>query len=286
MNAIEKQMVALLCELKANHHVIGVKAEFEAEGTRLEEAMRLKEVSLRAGLGLTLKIGGCEALKDMFDAAALGTQHIVAPMVETPYALRKYLLSLKIAFDEEARADMDFLINLETETACRNFDAMLDIPNIELLDGIVLGRVDLTGSMDLSRESINADPIRDLCLAMAAKARARGLKVVVGGGVSVHSLPFFRAFPDGHLDRFETRKVVFSCPGALDNREEAFLRAVEFELLWLRNKKNYYGAIHREDDARLVMMEERYRNSIEAVKAHGERRAEDRLISEAEPDQG
>jgi hypothetical protein len=32
--------------------------------------------------------------------------------------------------------------------------------------------------------------------------------------------------------------------------------------MWLKNKKNYYGAIHREDDARLEMMEERYRNSI------------------------
>jgi 4-hydroxy-2-oxoheptanedioate aldolase len=280
MNAIEKQMVDLLCEMKAKHHVVGVKAEFEAEGTRLEEAMRLKEVSLRAGLGLTLKIGGCEALKDMFDAISLGTEHLVAPMVETPYALKKYLQAVKIAFDEELRGDMDFLINLETITACRNFDAMLELPEVELLDGIVLGRVDLTGSMSLSRESVNADGIRDLCHQMAAKAKARGMTVVVGGGVSVHSLPFFRSFPAGHIDRFETRKVVFECPGALENREEAFLRAVEFELLWLRNKKNYYGAIHREDDARLAMMEERYRTSIEAVKAHGERREQDRLQAE------
>jgi len=280
MNAIEKQMVELLIELKEKHHVGGVKAEFEAEGTRIEEAMRLKEVSLHAGLELTLKIGGCEALKDMFDAASLGTRHLVAPMVETPYALKKYLMAVKIAFDEEARRDMDFFINLETFTACQNFPAMLEIVEIELLGGIVLGRVDLTGSMNLSREAINADDIRDLCLEMASLAKSRGLKVVVGGGVSVHSLPFFRAFPKGHLDRFETRKIVFLCPGALENREDAFLRAVEFELLWLKNKKNYYGAIHREDDTRLAMMEERYRTSIEAVKAHGERRGEDRLMPE------
>lgn len=280
MNAIEKQMVQVLCELKDKHHVAGVKAEFEAEGTRIEEAMRLKEVSLKAGLGLTLKIGGCEALKDMFEAASLGTEHLVAPMVETPYALQKYLRSVKIAFDAEQREDMDFLINLETITACQNFDAMLEIPEIELLGGIVLGRVDLTGSMKLARDAINTDQILDICRDMAGKAKARGLKVVVGGGVSVHSLPFFQAFPQGHLDRFETRKIVFGCPGALENREDAFLRAVEFELLWLRNKKNYYGAIHREDDARLVMMEERYRTSIEAVKAHGERRKEDRLVPE------
>src|SRR4051794_1081878 len=114
MNLIEKRMVELLTELKENHHVAGVKAEFEAEGTRMDEALRLKEVSMKAGLGLTLKIGGCEAIRDMFEASTLGTEHLVAPMVETPYALKKYLEAIKIAFTGEQRADMDFLINLET----------------------------------------------------------------------------------------------------------------------------------------------------------------------------
>ena len=36
MNLLEKQMVETLIDLKTNHHVVGVKAEFEAEGTRLE----------------------------------------------------------------------------------------------------------------------------------------------------------------------------------------------------------------------------------------------------------
>lgn len=265
MNLVEKKMVELLRELHEEHSVVGVKAEFEAEGTRSEEAMRLKEISLRAGLEMTIKIGGCEAIKDMFEAASLGTGHLVGPMVETPYALRKYLAATRVAFDADQREDMEFLINLETITACRHFDEMLRLPEIDQLEGIVLGRVDLTGSMGLGRDAANSREILDLCLSMAAKAKAHGKTVVVGGAVSVHSIPFFQEFPPGHLDRFETRKVVFSCPGALRNREESFLKAVEFELLWLKNKKNYYGAIHREDDARLALMEERYQRSIDAV---------------------
>jgi len=35
-------------------------------------------------LGLTLKIGGSEAIRDMFEARVLGVSRIVAPMVETP----------------------------------------------------------------------------------------------------------------------------------------------------------------------------------------------------------
>jgi hypothetical protein len=266
MKLIERQMVELLKVLKRDHNVVGVKAEFEAEGTRIEEAMRLKEVSLSAGLELSIKVGGCEAIKDMFDAASLGTKHLVGPMVETPYALKKFLAATRLAFSKDEREDMNFLINLETETACRNFEDMLKLPEIDQLDGIVLGRVDLTGSKGQDRDNVNSPEILDLCLSAAAKAKAKGKKVVIGGAVSFHSIPFFKAFPEGHLDRFETRKVVFGCPGAINNSEAAFLMAVEFELLWLKNKKNYYGTIHKEDDVRLVMMEDRYRKSIEAIK--------------------
>jgi 4-hydroxy-2-oxoheptanedioate aldolase len=265
MNKLEKQMVELLLEMKNKYHVIGVKAEFEAEGTRMEEAMRLKEVSLKAGLGLNLKIGGCEAIKDMFDALSLGVERIIAPMVETPYALKKYLQATKIAFADQD-SEVEFLINLETITSFNQFEAMLEIPEISYLSGIVIGRVDLTGSMGLPRTAINDSEILNIALKMSSMAKSKGLQVVIGGGVSVHSKEFFNSFPHNHLDRFETRKLVFGCPEALKNPEEAFLKAVEFELLWLKNKKKYYGSIHREDDERLAMMEKRYRDSIDASK--------------------
>ena len=265
MNPNERTMVEILTELRDQYHVTGVKAEFEAEGTRIEEAMMLKNVVSRAGLGLNLKVGGCEAIKDMFDAAALGAERIIGPMVETPYALRKFLAAARIAFFNGSYEDMGLLINLETITSFQNFDAMLALPEIDQLDGIVIGRVDLTGSLGLSREDVNSQRILDLSLEAARKAKVHGLEVVVGGGVSADSRAFFNAFPAGHLDRFETRKIIFSCPGALKNPEVAFLRAVQFELLWLRNKRDHYGAIHHEDEKRIAMMETRYQKGINAL---------------------
>ena len=91
MNLLEKQMVDKLIDLKENHNIIGVKAEFEAEGMRFDEALRLKDITAKAGLDLTIKIGGCEAIKDMFDARTIGVSAIVAPMIETPYAMKKYV---------------------------------------------------------------------------------------------------------------------------------------------------------------------------------------------------
>src|SRR3990167_260270 len=116
MNILEKKMVAVLQDLKENHNVVGVKAEFEAEGTRLEEAMRLKEVVSKAGLDLTIKIGGCEAIKDMYEARVIGVSRIVAPIVETPYALKKYLAATKLVFSAEEREEVIFLVNIETIT--------------------------------------------------------------------------------------------------------------------------------------------------------------------------
>src|SRR5512139_1955987 len=101
MNSIEREMVSILKDLKENHNVNGVKAEFEAEGTRLEEAMRLKEVVSAAGIGLTIKIGGCEAIRDMYESRVLGVERLVAPMIETAYAMHKYVGAIKIAFPED-----------------------------------------------------------------------------------------------------------------------------------------------------------------------------------------
>jgi len=42
------------------------------------------------------------------------------------------------------------------------------------------------------------------------------------------------------------------------NVEKGILKAVEFELLWLKNKRDFYKAISEEDDKRIQMLEERF----------------------------
>ncbi len=259
MNGLELRMINALIDLRENYHVIGVKAEFEAEGTRLEEAMRLKEVVSKAGLDLTVKIGGCEALLDMYQARVIGVSHIVGPMVETPYALKKYLGAVKMAFPEEERSEVKFLINLETIDAYRNFDRMLELEEIHELDGIVLGRVDMTGSIGKTREYVNSPELLEIARTAFEKAKARNMECVIGGGVSKETVPFIKQLPEGYVDRYETRKIVFKCPEALNNDyEKGILKAVGFELMWLKNKRDYYKMIFEEDMHRIQMLEARY----------------------------
>jgi hypothetical protein len=95
---------------------------------------------------------------------------------------------------------------------------------------------------------------------IAAKCRDAGLEFVVGGAVSIDALVNLRRFHGVYLDRFETRKVVFQS-SALDSPklEEALRQAVHFELLWLLNKREYYGVMYQEDQKRIEMLESRWK---------------------------
>ncbi len=265
MNLLEKKMVETLIDLKENHHVVGIKAEFEAEGTRLEEALRLKEVVTRAGLDLAIKVGGCEAIKDMYDARTIGVNTIIAPMIETAYAMKKYVMATKFVFPEEERKEIKFLINTETITGFNNIDEMIQSKYFDEISGIVLGRVDMTGSMGLTREDINSDEIFNLANVLATKMQKLNKDFVIGGGVSAHSLPFFKKLPQNSLSRFETRKIIFDAQKALNdkNADKGILKAVGFELMWLKNKREFYKMIFDEDAQRLNMLEARYKKLID-----------------------
>lgn len=259
-------MVDALKDLKENHNVIGVKAEFEAEGTRMEEALRLKEVVTKAGLDLTIKIGGCEAIRDMYDARSIGVTRIVAPMIETPYALYKFLGATHMVYPEDEWQTVDFLINIETETGFSNFDKMMELKNIGELSGIVLGRTDMSRSLGLTADDINCDKVFDLASSLLPRAKAKGKECVIGGGVSAESVPFFARLPKGSLDKFETRKVLFRYDGRDEtNICKGILKAVGFELMWLKNKREFYHYIYEEDAQRIRVLQSRYDKSIEAA---------------------
>jgi 2-keto-3-deoxy-L-rhamnonate aldolase RhmA len=260
MNITEKQMTEVLSNLRENYGVVSVKAEFEAEGTRMDELLRLLDIARSAGLQLTVKIGGCEALRDLLESKQLGVKYIVAPMVETGYATSKYVAAKNIVYTKDEQEGTDFLFNLETITGFNNVDELINAATVkDGVDGIVFGRVDFVGSMNKPREIINLIETTDFVVKVAHKAKESNLQFVMGGGVSIDSLDVIKAVEAVHLDRFETRKVVFDAHKALDaDIEKGLLDAVQFELLWLLNKRDYYSNIAHEDNKRISMLEARW----------------------------
>lgn len=262
MNKLEYEMVDVLKCLKQDYGVFEIKAEFEAEGSRMEELMRLKDITTFAGLPIILKIGGVEAVTDVYNALSIGVKGIIAPMVETPFALSKYLNMIKTMIAEDNAKDIYFAFNVETITAFNNLDKMLDLPDIFYLSSVTFGRVDFVNSFGLGREQINSPVMLKYCEGTFKKFKAlgyvyleNGFKTALGGGISKEALSFIEAL-NSVLDKFETRKVVFPVEAYRDG-EKAILKAVEFELLWLKSKRRYYSRIKVEDEKRIEMLEGR-----------------------------
>jgi hypothetical protein len=256
MNPTERRMLDMLKKGRDRFGVVAVKAEVEAEGTRPDEFLRLLEIAHRADLKVALKIGGCEAVSDLLASRLYGVDHIIAPMVETPYALTKFAEARDKTYGGNAEG-AQFLFNLETEATLRNLDAMLPIAKAKL-DGIVFGRVDFTLSRGLPRTAINDRQITDAVLKVAEACAANDLTLVVGGSVAVEAGPALREIRGVRLDRFETRKVIFDGAAAESSLFDAGIaNAVAFELAWLENKRDHYRAIADEDSSRIRMIEER-----------------------------
>jgi hypothetical protein len=266
MNQTERHMLDLLRRGRDQYGVVAIKAEFEAEGTRPDEFLRLLEMTQRADLKVALKIGGCEAVSDLLASKLYGVDYIVAPMVETPYALRKFIEAKDKTHSPDERSQTQFLFNLETETTLTNLDALVPVAKTGV-DGVVFGRVDFTLSRGKARTAVNDRDITDAVKTVARACADHNLELVVGGSVSVDAVEALREIRAVRLDRFETRKVIFD--GSATERATIFdgiANAVEFELNWLRNKRQYYTTIAQEDDARIGMMEARlHRPVLEGV---------------------
>ncbi len=261
MNKIEKQMLCLLNDLKNNYGAVAVKAEFEAEGTRTEELLRLLEIARRANLGIGLKIGGCEAVRDMIEAKQFGVDFIIAPMVESPYALEKFIEAKNKIFNIDERADVDFLVNIETKTGFQNCNEIAKkASSSNGIQGIVFGRVDYVGSLGRQLDLVDTNEVIEDCKVVAKIANTNNLDYVVGGGISANAVNGLKLIHDTHLTRFETRKIIFNS-NALTKTEinKGLLVAVHFELLWLINKREYYSLITREDDKRIEMLDNRWK---------------------------
>ena len=251
MNNIEISMVEKLRVLKEEFGASCLKMSFETENLGMFELLKVKDIANRAGVGLLMKLGGCEALSDIEIAKNLGSEIVLGPMIESKFALEKYLQMCDKVFKGDE--DVKFLINIETIESCKNIEEILDAKNVDRLEGIVVGRTDLCRSLD-NGGKVNSEEVLSVVKELFEKTKKRDVKCMLGGGISPQSQDFFQGLGD-LLDGFETRKVVFEDAEKPNKDLKRCLDlALEVELNWYELKKNYYGERYQEDDKKIAEM--------------------------------
>lgn len=262
-----KEIFNLLKDLKENHNIFGLKAEFETEGATYEEVAYLKNLANDLELDLTLKIGGCEAVRDLQDAKSLGANTIIAPMIESSYAAKKYIDAINRNFSKNEQQNIKFLINIETIQGLKCLDEIFNSEFSNSINGIVFGRTDMLGSLQLPSKDVNDDILFNYAETIAEITKKYNKEFIIGGGISPSSISFFKKISKTHLNKVETRKIVFEAKKLLNstNIEENIIKAIEFELLWLKNKENLFKKTNQADKKRIEILEKRYKNLMSSI---------------------
>ena len=263
MNTRESKCAKILTDMIENDGLIGIKTSFEDEGATFNETVRLKQVCNEARVKVTLKIGGPEAIRDLKDSMIIGVKGIVAPMVESPFALQKFIGSVRTHIDADVLDTLQINVNIETINAVNNIQDILATEEANQLYGVTVGRVDLVSSMGNGRAYVNSDEVYKHAKKVFTAAKERGMKACLGGAITVESLTFLKKLhSEGLLDKFETRYAIFDPSITLKNLSKALAKGQMFEYEWLMSKSEAYAKFSNQDMKRIKMIQDRINQSV------------------------
>ena len=86
-------------------------------------------------------------------------------------------------------------INIETKTGIEKFQNMLASRYMRYITGIVIGRSDLSSSLNVSEALIDSDKMYDTIFPVVEKCYNEGKKVIMGGKITPASVPFLTIEP-------------------------------------------------------------------------------------------
>ena len=263
MNSEEMNLEYLLKDLKENHHIIGVKSEFGEEGSSFDEVKLLNELALRLKLGMTLKVGGCEAVRDMEDAHKIGIKSLVAPMIESKYAAQKFVKCVSEVFGENELKNLKLYLNIETKLGYESLNNILSSSFTECIKGIVFGRTDFAGSISVPNKDVDNNIIFDYVKSASEQVHSFGKEFVVGGGVTFSSFDFLKKIEK--ISKIETRNIIFAASGLLSNINytEAIKKAMKFEIAKIKNRKHFSKELLSRDEKRIQVLEKRIVNDLQ-----------------------
>jgi len=210
---------------------VSLKGEFEAEGLARDDVAVEALYAARNGTDYLVKIGGCEAKSDVAYLQRFGITSVVAPMIESAFAMEKFMGMLPTG------AFLHIGVTIETINAVRRIEDILAAGTA--LTNVTIGRSDLTASY--RGTGVNSHDTIAMVKTVARAGRKRGLEITMGGGINVGTRELLRGDEElaELLDCVETRKVIMPVEHFVRDGTFEDAIAVELELLQLRS-----GALH------------------------------------------
>ncbi|WP_457594109.1 aldolase/citrate lyase family protein [Hydrogenimonas sp.] len=255
MYKLEQALYEQLCKLRDEYGLKGIKAEFEAEGSSLQDLNRLRRLTSRAGTGLYLKIGGVEAIRDIKEALEVGVDGLIAPMVESTFGAKKFYDAYSKLYGEHP---VHTTLNVETRNAIDELDDILDYA-VGRFDNITIGRSDLSRSYFDEAVVPDSDFILNLLVEAGRKIRQKGLSFTVGGSVSARTIEKInKEYPELKtlIQKLETRKVMLPTDIFLE-KDGAIKEALKFEELYILSKKEFSDMYIASEITRLTELQRR-----------------------------
>ncbi len=231
-----KDLSKRLANLKDEASLYGLKGGTEVEDMDDAELLLFRQISLQNPEGhldgpivvpLVIKIGGPEARRDIRFCTSIGADGILAPMVESTYALKNFVEAAQTIVAESQNTKKPLLsFNLETRTAYANLDNFFDCSSMVSITQITIGRGDFSQSMHLS---VDDEEVQLLTRSILQKIQRNGKESSVGGGLSLNNI---RKMADSlPATRFNTRHMIIKNDSSFRADPQAkLLRILELEI--------------------------------------------------------
>ena len=211
-----KHLRKSLIVLKTDHNIIGLKTGTEIEDMSIAEIEVIREIS--SGIvPLTVKIGGAEARQDIRSMLSLDVDCILAPMIESIYALTQFVGAVS-EIQQEYNQQVNLAFNLETISATKNLDHLIETNAFSKIDQVTIGRDDLSKSMHLS---IDEEEVMKLVKEVTKKINNQKKRTSLGGGLSIHNIKEIANEID--TTYLNTRHIIFKNNTALKKKPENIL---------------------------------------------------------------
>lgn len=253
MYSLENKLYDQLCFLRDQFGLKGVKAEFEAEGSSLRDLFRLRRLSDKAGVGLYLKIGGVEAVRDIKDSAEIGVDGLIAPMVESVFGAKKFIDSYSKIYKSKR---IHLSINIETKNGIDAHESIITYLKNKI-DNVTVGRSDLSNSYFDSTITPDSDVVFKMIAAVSKCASDNAMTCTVGGSVSRKTVEYLKGCSEVReaIYKLETRKVIL--PTEMMLMDEAINQVLRFEELYILSKKEFSDLFIESEISRLTQLKGR-----------------------------